>query len=182
MEKLANRLAQMLVRENLINDSMLDIYEYGLLRMLELGGAVLTSLVICLSMGIIKEGIVFFAFFIPLRSYLGGVHLKKYWQCYIMSCMILIVALTITKFVSLGTYVPCGLIVAASAGIVLEAKFERREQGNRVYALVVWAVVIVLLAMTAICFVRGEQSMLVLLCCVSMIVLVSKVAAHVLQR
>lgn len=83
MEKMARELAKLLVRENLINDSMLEIYQYGLVRMMELGGAVLTSFVICLIMGMLKEGIIFLSFFVPLRSYLGGFHLKKYWQCYI---------------------------------------------------------------------------------------------------
>ena len=80
MEKIANKIAQILVRENMIDGSMLEIYQYGLVRMLEIGGAVFTSFLICLSMGMMKEGLIFFAFFIPLRSYLGGVHLKKYWQ------------------------------------------------------------------------------------------------------
>lgn len=178
MEKMAERLAKRLLRENLIDESMLEIYKYGLIRMLEIGGAVLTGLVICLGMGMLKEGIIFCLFFIPLRSYLGGFHMGKYWQCYIMSSFTLIAVLVITKYVSLDMRVSVGLIVAASAGIGLEAAWERKRGENKVYAFVVWAVLVLLLAVMGFCVARGQASMLVLLCCVTVIVLVSKAAAQ----
>ncbi len=176
MEKIAERLAKKLLRENLINESMVGIYQYGIVRMLEIGGAVLTGFVICLSMGMLKEGIVFSLFFIPLRSYLGGFHMEKYWQCYIMSSFTLIAVLVITKYVSLDMRVSVGLIVAASAGIGLEAAWERKRGENKAYAFVVWAVLVLLLAVMGFCVARGQASMLVLLCCVTVIVLVSKAA------
>ena len=46
MEKIADKVARMLVREKVISDSMLEIYQYGLVRMFEIGAAVLTSLAI----------------------------------------------------------------------------------------------------------------------------------------
>lgn len=175
MEKIANRIAKILVREKLIEESMLEIYQYGLVRILELGGAVLTSLLICLVMGMLKEGIIFFAFFMPLRSYLGGFHLKKYWQCYLMSCVTLFVVLMITRLVSPDVRVSSALIVLTSMGIGWEAWQERKEPENRIYALVVWGVLAVLLAVMIWCLVRKQETVLVVLCCVTTIVLVSKV-------
>lgn len=175
MEKIANRIAKLLVREKLISKSMMEVYQYGLIRMLELGGAVLTSLLICLAMGRLKEGIIFFAFFMPLRSYLGGFHLKKYWQCYLMSCFTLFTVLMITEFVSLDMRVSSGLIILTSMGIGLEANRERKKPENKIYALVVWGVLAVLLAVMIFCLVRKQESVLVVLCCVTTIVLVSKV-------
>ena len=37
MEKIANKIAQILVRENMIDGAMLEIYQYGLVRLLEIG-------------------------------------------------------------------------------------------------------------------------------------------------
>ncbi len=175
MEKIANRIARILVREKIIDDSMLEIYQYGLVRMMELGAAVFTSFLICLGLGMIREGILFFLFFMPLRSYLGGFHLQKYWQCYIMSCLTLLAVLIITRFVSFDMRVSFGMILCASAGIGWEAKKGQAEAESRKYAWVVWGVLAILLAAAVFCLIRGQESALVLLCCVTVIVLVSKV-------
>lgn len=181
MEKIADKLAKLLVRENMISDSMLEIYRYGLVRMLEISGAVLTGFAMCLIMGMLKEGIIFFIFFVPLRSYLGGIHLEKYWQCYILSCFTLLFVLIMTRVVPFDMRLSAGLTVAASMGIGLEAKLGEKEQGNKVYSLVVWAVLFVLLAVTGFCIIRGQESVLVLLCCVTTIVLVSKMLEQIVQ-
>ncbi|MDE5937696.1 MAG: accessory gene regulator B family protein [Lachnospiraceae bacterium] len=181
MEKMANKIAAMLVRENIISDSMLEIYQYGLVRMFEIGTAVFTSFLLCLGLGMVKEGIIFFVFFMPLRSYLGGFHLKKYWQCYIMSCLTLLVVLVITRSVSLDIRVSAGIILLASVGIGWAAKREQKEAESRKYAWVVWGVLAILVAATVFCLVREQESVLVLLCCVTVIVLVSKVWERILH-
>lgn len=177
MEKIAEKLARKLLRENLISESMVEVYQYGIVRMLEIGGAVLTGFVICLCMGMLKEGIIFFLFFVPLRSYLGGFHMEKYWHCYIMSCFTLIAVLAVTKYVSLDMRVSAGLVIAASIGIGLEAAWERKKGGNKIYAIVVWVVLILLLAVTGFCVAWELASTLVLLCCITVIVLISKAAS-----
>lgn len=179
MEKIAERLVKRLLRENMISESMMEIYQYGLVRLLEIGCAVLTSFVICLGMGMLKEGILFFLFFIPLRSYLGGFHMEKYWQCYIMSCFTLLAVLAITRVVSLDMRVSAGLIVAASIGIGLEAAWERKKGGNRVYTLIVWVVLTLLLVVTGVCVLWEQTSILVLLCCVTIIVLIGKAVSRI---
>lgn len=121
MDKIAGKLAALLVKEKLISDSMLEIYQYGLVRMLEIGAAVLSGFVICFGMGMIKEGLIFFAFFVPLRSYLGGIHLKKYWHCYIASSLTLLSVLAMTKMVSVDMRFSVCLTIVTAMGIGLEA-------------------------------------------------------------
>ena len=104
--------------------------------------------------------------------------MEKYWQCYIMSCFTLFAVLVITKMVSLDVRVSAGLVIAASIGIGLEAAWERKKGGNRVYTLIVWVVLALLLAVTGVCVVWEQSSILVLLCCVSIIVLVSKAVSR----
>lgn len=175
MEKIAERLAKLLVRENVISDSMFEIYQYGLVRMLEIGAAALTGFGMCLTMGMLKEGIIFFAFFVPLRSYLGGFHLKKYWQCYILSCLTLLLVLIITRTFFVDMRVSACLIIVTSIGIGLVAKLEQKEQENKVYSFVVWTVLGILLAVMVFCMIWKQGTVLVLLCCITTIVLVSKV-------
>lgn len=175
MEKIADKLTQLLIRENVIEDSMAEIYRYGLIRMLEIGAAVSTGLAICLGMGMVQEGILFFAFFAPLRSYLGGVHLKKYWQCYLASCMSLIIVLLITKYAVLDRHITGVLIVSGAAGIAAMAGRECKTHGSSAYAVIIWSVLAVLLLISGWCFVQGYDSALVLLCCAVLLVLGSKV-------
>lgn len=181
MEKIAEKLAKLLLKEKLISESMLEIYQYGLVRMLEIGGAFLTSLVICFGMGMIKEGILFFAFFVPLRSYLGGFHLQKYWQCYIMSCLTLVLVLIITRTCCLDMRVSVGVTIAASIGIGLETKWEQKEMESIVYSFVVWVVLAILLVVMGFCIAWERESALVVLSCVTSIVLGSKVLEQILR-
>lgn len=178
MDKVAEKLAALLVREKLVSESMLDIYQYGLVRMLEIGAAVFSGFVICLSMGMIKEGLIFFVFFVPLRSYLGGIHLKKYWHCYIVSCFTLLAVLAMTKMVFLDMRFAVRLIIITAAGIGLEAL----GLENKVYAWVVCLALLVLLAVMGFCIVQGRETVLVLLCCITTIVLASKVLDQIVQH
>lgn len=63
----------------------------------------------------------------------------------------------------------------------MEAKLGQKEQENKVYSLVVWSVLVVLLAVTGFCIIRKQESVLVLLCCVTTIVLVSKVLEQIVR-
>lgn len=176
MEKIATKLTKLLIKENIINHSVAEIYQYGLLRMFEIGAAVITGFVISFSMGMIREGIIFFAFFAPLRSYLGGIHLKKYWQCYIVSCMSLVLVLLVTKHIVLDMHISGVLIALGVIGIGVEAKQELKRQDEKNYFYIIWMILAILAAAAVWCFIKGYDSVLVLLCCVVILVLGSKVA------
>ena len=78
MEKLSIRIADLLLEKQYIEESMYNIYQYGMQMALEIGLSFITSIFICCIWRKIAEGIIFFAIFIPLRSYLGGFHMKSY--------------------------------------------------------------------------------------------------------
>ena len=98
MEKLSIRIADLLLKKQYIEESMYNIYQYGMQMALEIGLSFITSIVICCIWGKIAEGIIFFAIFIPLRSYLGGFHMKSYRACYICSCVTLVAVLGLSSF------------------------------------------------------------------------------------
>lgn len=175
MEKIANKIAQILVRENMIDGAMLEIYQYGLVRMLEIGGAVFTRFLICLSMGMMKEGLIFFAFFIPLRSYLGGVHLKKYWQCFLASCLVFFMTLMTVKFVVADLEFIGVMTVLGVAGTVFTAFADYRKQKNEIYLLIVCTVLSLLMILAGLFYIKEDNSMMLLLCCTVLLVLGSKV-------
>lgn len=175
MEKIAARLTGILLERHIIDKSMYDIYKYGFLSLLEIGSALLTSTLICLGMGMIKEGIIFFAFFIPLRSYLGGVHLKKYWQCYLASCLALFTVLMVVKFVVINPRIICVATVLGVAGTVWAALVDYRKLRNKIYLFIICAVVGFLMLLAGFFYVRGYITMMLLLCCTILLVLGSKI-------
>lgn len=182
MEKIAFKMTEVLLKKEVIEESMYEIYQYGFLRMLEIGGAFLTGIVICLWTGMVKEGIIFFIFFVPLRSYLGGIHLKKYWQCYIASSLLFLTILLLTKYVTFNMYAACGLIVFGTAGIGIEAKREYDRQHNKVYFSIICMVLSILLLVSFLCFIESYTSILVLLCAIVILVFVCKLAEQFLVR
>lgn len=180
MEKIAGRLTQLLMKENIINDSMAEIYQYGILRILEIGTAILTGVLICFLMGMIREGIIFFTFFASLRSYLGGIHLKKYWQCYIVSCLSLILVLLVTRYMDFDIHTVGVFIIFGVIGIGTEAKLEQKKQGGKTYCFIVGVVLAILLIVSVGCFIKRYDSILVLLCCIVILVFGSKLLEMVL--
>lgn len=175
MEKIATKLAGLLVERQVIEDSMYDIYHYGMLRMLEIGATFFSSLLICLSMGMMKEGLLFFAFFIPLRSYLGGVHCKKYWQCYLASCLILCMTLAIVKYVLIELEFIGIATVLGVGGTFFAAFADYRKQKNKIYFLIVCSILSLLILLAGLFYIKENLSMMLLLCCTILLVLGSKI-------
>lgn len=181
MEKFAAKLAGLLVERRIIDHSEYDIYHYGMLRMLEIGAAFFSSILICLSMGMMKEGLIFFAFFIPLRSYLGGVHLKKYWQCYLASCLILVITLMIVKTAVIDLRVIGVATVLGVIGAAFAAFADYRKQSNKVYLLIICTALSLLILLAGLFYAKGNRSMMLLLCCTILLVLGSKMVEGLLD-
>jgi accessory gene regulator protein AgrB len=113
MKKLSTRIAENLVRQKIIEEEMLNIYIYGIQIMLETMISMAASLVICLLLGMIIEGIIFFIIFIPLRSFLGGFHLKEFWTCFILSVASLICVLLAVRFIPAGQAISWVMLILA---------------------------------------------------------------------
>lgn len=71
-----------------------------------------------------------------------------------------------------------GLFIVTVIGIGIEAlKLE-----NKVYSWIVWAVLFVLLVVMGFCIAKEQETVLVLLSCITAIVLVSKVLEQIVQH
>lgn len=87
MKKLAVQLTNYLIDKDMAEESTRDIYEYGLQTAAETVLSFVISILIALSMNMLIDGLFFFLIFIPLRTYAGGLHLKRYWSCLLLSCI-----------------------------------------------------------------------------------------------
>lgn len=85
MQQLANVLAEMLVREQVINKQDKVIYAYGLQLLLTSGLTTIVILIIGCWTHQLLETICFLMALISLRHYTGGYHASSYLKCFLLS-------------------------------------------------------------------------------------------------
>lgn len=110
MEKFSYILTTYLVQKGVIVADKSCIYQYGFQVGLEVSINTAISILIAVLCHMERETIVFFAVFIVLRSYAGGLHLKTYLSCLICSCMSLLGLLLIVKYIEINNLISMGLI------------------------------------------------------------------------
>ena len=115
MNKLACHLGQYLARIGLISEDDLEIYEYRIQCELEIMLFILFSSYIAYLFEMPLEYSIFLLMFMPIRSYTGGLHLKKYSTCLVCSLLTLVFVMTFAKYVSF----PIQLTVFISAILLL---------------------------------------------------------------
>lgn len=98
MKRITAVLLEFICQGNNVNDESYKIYQYGLQAGLEMLSCFLCCFFIALKLEMPKEYLLFFGIFVSTRSYIGGIHMKNYWQCFIMSCSVFVLVLFLTKF------------------------------------------------------------------------------------
>lgn len=101
MTNLAIRLTNYLLEKKVIEKENFEIYQYGFEIFLEVCINVICSVLIACFLDMKLECILFFVFFIPLRSYNGGIHMEHYLSCLFLSCAALAAILLWVKYVLL---------------------------------------------------------------------------------
>lgn len=81
MDRLSTKLTNYILLKGVIEENDFEIYQYGFQRFLELFINIMCSIIIAILLNMKLECIVFFLFFIPLRSYSGGFHMEHYLSC-----------------------------------------------------------------------------------------------------
>lgn len=121
IEKISDKLIQMLKREDVISENDTDVYAYGLFQFL----------MMCLNVGTtILVGVLLKAFipcallnfsYIPLRISAGGFHAKTPFRCYLYSTAIIISLLLILKYIPISFVTSLTLLVISSVIVWLIA-------------------------------------------------------------
>lgn len=124
MEGLAYRLTDYLIRKNVITMERSSIYKYGFQIGLEVCLNTVISIIIAVLCHMEWETLVFFAVFILLRSYAGGLHLSTYNSCLICSCMSLLGLLIVVKHLNIDNSYSIGIVFISLLMIKLIAPVE----------------------------------------------------------
>lgn len=105
MGKVAEKLTNYIIQKGTIKEDERETYEYGF----SIATEMLLCVIVCFSISIalytFVEGILFFAVFIPLRSYAGGLHLSSYWSCFSLSCLTFFIIMLLGKYLELPIYI-----------------------------------------------------------------------------
>lgn len=114
IERISDKLIQLLKREDVISENDTDIYAYGLFQFIMmclnvgttiLVGVLLKSFIICVLLNIS---------YIPLRISAGGFHAKTPFRCYLYSTAIIVSLLLILKYVPISLLTSLILLIISS--------------------------------------------------------------------
>ena len=100
MNSISEKLTDAIIKKKLIPLEMRDWYIYAFLRILETSLSTITVLIIGYMESKIVPTICFWLFFCELRKQTGGFHCKKYWECYLVTSLLMYIYINIEKYVS----------------------------------------------------------------------------------
>lgn len=120
MKRISEGLSDYVIQKGMVKEEDRELYEYGFTITIEAGLFALFCLFVALYLHMLKEGILFFLIFAPLRSYAGGLHLNKFRSCFVLSCLTFSGILLIVQYVHIPMLLSLiGLVVLEIAIYVL---------------------------------------------------------------
>ncbi|MCM1162263.1 MAG: accessory gene regulator B family protein [Roseburia sp.] len=113
VEKIVIGLVGQMKKEQIIDLSAGDNYEYALLTMIESFLTITTMLVLGLICKQFVCTICFLVFFLSLRKRTGGYHAKKFWQCYLATVLTYFLVMKIAVPLSGNLIAMCILLICS---------------------------------------------------------------------
>ena len=99
---ISRKITELLVKNGIVDDKEYDLYLYSIQSLI--GNVV--NIITCLILGIVFreviKAVIFLAIMIPLRSSVGGYHLKNSFTCYIASTCLVAVCLLLPRYMPVG--------------------------------------------------------------------------------
>ena len=117
MDKAARLLSDYVVKKGVIQKEEWELYCYGFEIALEAAVSFIASILIASVLHMVLEGILFFAIFIPMRTFAGGLHLDQYWKCFLLSCATFFITLMSVKITDIPPMISMVVILLMMFGI-----------------------------------------------------------------
>lgn len=120
-----------------LDKSQKEVLRFGIQSAMELTINLLASILIMCKMGMVREGILFFVIFIPIRTLAGGYHADTYLRCFVFSVATLIAVLEASVFIEMPTGAALGTIIvlAAVIGKIAPIVNDQRPVSKREYRI-----------------------------------------------
>lgn len=166
MEKISEKITNILLDKKYIEQSMYEIYKYGIMMLFEIMLSFITSIIISCAMGMFIEGIIFLAVFIPIRSYLGGLHMKRYISCFLCSAITMAIILLLVKYLEPQPVVSVVILSTCEILIMLLATKERLlNKDENEYFTIICFISLISETIGIILFLYGCNRILFLVAC-----------------
>ncbi len=85
LDTVSKIIVERMISKHIINEENSDIYLFGLRQMILLLFNAISALIISLFFNRLLFGVLFLLFFVPLRSFAGGLHAETTLRCYLYS-------------------------------------------------------------------------------------------------
>ncbi len=181
MKKISKEIALLLKEKKYFDESMIDVYVYGIQMLFEVMISLIASIIICLTLKMPVEGLIFFIIFIPLRSYLGGIHMKTFIGCFICSCLTLLIILLLVKFVFPAFIISLILFIASTLYILYEAYiYKKTNPKNRYFSRICFIIIICIILYLFFAFLNLCQYTF-LITCTFILIAISKSLEQIIQ-
>lgn len=102
ISKLSNRIVEAQINSKTISSEDRAIYQYGYILAIETFMNILVGIFIGVFFKSFDTVVVFWSVYIPLRSFCGGWHANKSWQCLIISNLVLIIDIKLETIIMDG--------------------------------------------------------------------------------
>lgn len=97
IERLSYKITEYQMIKGYIRQDEIKIYRYGYILLFEVVINIVIALVLGLTFDKVREIVFFLLFFILLRSFCGGYHADKIWQCIFLSNVVMLAAILINN-------------------------------------------------------------------------------------
>lgn len=129
---------------------------------------IFVALFISLKLEMFIYGLIFLVIFSLLRAFTGGIHLKRFWCCTLLSSFIFFLALIIVKYVRISFYIllPTSVILSIVMAIIGPVdSINRRisENERKLFYKRLLSTIVLLWMISCICILLGYYRMYMLI-------------------
>ena len=128
MKEVTQNLIYKLVSDKIIEREEAEVYIFGLQQMLINIVNITVLFIIGICMHMIVETGVFVLSFIAFRKYVGGYHSKTQLGCFTLTNIVVLIALSVMKYMRINIYIYIGLYLFAAVIIFLYAPIEAENK------------------------------------------------------
>lgn len=125
---LSEQITDYFETQQVIDPKKRELYRYGVQQGFTILLNLMTAIAISLLCGMLLQGLLFLAAYIPLRSYAGGYHAKTPIRCYVLSAGMILAVLLVMRFVPITDRICFIILVIASVIVLLLAPVEDQHK------------------------------------------------------
>lgn len=143
-------ITKLLVNNSIIEETDYDLYLYSIQSLIGNVINIITCLILGILFGEVIKAIIFLVIMIPLRSSVGGYHMKNSVTCYIASTFLVVICLLLPRYMQVGfeslyfimtTILIGGITIVAPVDCI--TKPMSIEEKNKMHKRVRWLVVMI---------------------------------------